>query len=412
MTRVLICDDERERSQRMAANLARILADHQGVTVNALTPREFADAIAGLEQRQKKARSNPAAASAKMSTPLSTAKDSDEHPFDAADILFLDYDLVQLTEVDNYAGGSESGERVAYLSRCYSRCGTIVTYNQFFYGRTFDLTLRGHLRSFADLNLSSDSMSNVGLWRDDFEGFRPWSWPLLLDSYTRLQRCADYLAAQPGTPILDLLGLSSGPAYSVFTRELLEFLSAGPPEKADVNEFVHQSGNGLRIRDRLWEPHAAFRIASARISKWLERAVLPGQNILVDAPHLVDRFPSLVQGDSSEASWNRSCALGNRPVSDLGLQATQIEYAEFASHDWLSRRAWIWPLLARNEAIREVRDPWADAQESLAFCEDASRFHRRELVREFVAEMSSEFARRYVRCFPDVTYQPATRFLM
>jgi len=410
MTQIVICDDERDRSQRMAENLSHTLERHNDVAITALTPSEFADAIAGLEQRQKIARSNPAGSAAEKVDASNPA--SSEHPFDSADILFLDYDLVQLTDEGGYAGTSESGERVAYLSRCYSRCGVIVTYNQFFYGRTFDLTLRGHLRSFADLNLSSDSMSNPGLWGDGYDGFRPWSWPLLLDSCSRLQRCTDILAAHSDSPILDLLGLTTGPAYNVLTRELLEFLSVtGPPEKADVNQFVHLSGNGLKIKDQLWEPRAAFRIASARISKWLERAVLPGQNILVDAPHLIDRFPSLAQGEAGEASWNKACALENS-ASDLGIDNSLVEHAQFPSPDWLSRKTWIWPLLARNDAIREVSDPWAHPEESLAFCEDASRFHRRDTVREFIAEMSSEFARRYVRVFEDVKYEPAIRFLM
>jgi hypothetical protein len=392
-------------------NLTRTLPDGGGATIRALTPREFIDAIAGLEHRQKMARDNPAECS-KEAVKQDEKSDDNGHPFDSADILFLDYDLVHLVDEDGYGGGTESGERLAYLSRCYSRCGAIVAYNQYFYGKTFDLTLRGHLRSFADLNVSSDSIYNPGLWGDDYEGFRPWSWPLLLDLPVRLQRCSDAIASDLERPILDLLGLSISPIYEILTREMLEFLSATqPPEIAGVDQFVHHSGNGLRIKDCLWEPSAAPRIVSSRISKWLERAVLPGQNIVVDAPHLIDRFPSLVEGDTSEASWNRSCALGS-PGNELGINTTLIEDARFAAPDWLSRQVWFWPLLARNEAIREASDPWADYDDALAFCEDASRFRPRSDVREFVAQVSSEFARRYVCDFPDVTYEPVNRFLI
>jgi len=411
MIQILVCDDERGRSQRIAEILTGALAGNSEVEVRALEPRDFADAIASLEQRQKAARSNPANCSTEKIDPDSTIEDDTEHPFDSADILFLDYDLLQLTDEGAYAGGSGSGERVAYLSRCYSRCGIIVAYNQFFYGRTFDLTLRGHLRSFADLNLSSDAMANPGLWSDGFEGFRPWSWPLLLNACERLQRCVANLVSQPDRPILDLLGLASGPAFGLLTRELLDFLSVNvAPESADVNEFVHYSGNGLRFKDRLWEPRAAFRIAGARISKWLERGVLPGQNILVDAPHLIDRYPSLVTGDASEASWNKSCLLDG--TADLGIDSKAIEPSQFPMPDWLSRKTWVWPLLARSDSIREVSDPWGESEVPLAFCEDASRFHRRDMVREFVAEVKSEFARRYVRGFSDVRYEPITGFLV
>jgi hypothetical protein len=409
MTRILICDDEADRSQRMAETLTGTLSGRTDVTVDPFAPRDLVDAIAGLEQRQKAARSKPAECSAEMLEPGVAAEGENTHPFDSADILFLDYDLLKLTDEGAYGG---SGERLAYLSRCYSRCGFIVTYNQYVYGRTFDLTLRGHLRSFADLNISSDSMFNPGLWSNVFEGFRPWSWPLVLDSCERLRRCADSLASNLDRPILDLLGLSNSPAYTLLTRELLDFLDVTrPPESADVDQFVRSSGNGLRLKDQLWEPRAALRIASARISKWLERGVLPGQNVLVDAPHLVDRFPSLVTGDANEASWNKSCALGSA-VTDLGIDKALIGHAQFPATDWLSRKTWIWPLLARSEAIREVKDPWGDSDEPLVFCEDASRFYRRDAVREFVAEVKSEFARRYVCYFPDVQYEPVQSLLI
>jgi hypothetical protein len=409
MIHVLICDDEYDRSQRMVEALTQMLTRNEEITVSSLKREEFVEAITGLERRQKAARLNPAECGPEM-TESSQAEDG--HPFDHADILLLDYDLLKLTDGGAYAGGAGSGERLAYLSRCYSRCGVIVTYNQYFYGRTFDLTLRGHLRSFADLNLSSDSITNRGLWSDDFEGFRPWSWPLLMDSVGRLRRCTDVLASQPERPILGIVGLADGPACRLLTRELLDFLDVTePPEIADVNQFVHHSGNGLRFKDRLWEPRAAFRIASARVSKWLERGILPGQNIIVDGPHLVDRFPSVVTGDASEESWNRSCAL-SRGVTDLGIDAALIEHSRFPASDWLSRPTWIWPTLARSEAVREVADPWGQSEESLVFCEDAARFHRRDVVREFVAEVKSEFARRYVRGFADVQYEPVTSFLV
>ena len=43
------------------------------------------------------------------------------------------------------------------------------------------------------------------------------------------------------------------------------------------------------------------------IFKWLERVVLPGQEILVDAPHLISRFPSLLTCDTPDINdWNQA----------------------------------------------------------------------------------------------------------
>ena len=51
------------------------------------------------------------------------------------------------------------------------------------------------------------------------------------------------------------------------------------------------------LSDEPWDQGGIERVAAARLGKWLERLVLPGQNVLVDAPHLVSRFPSLVAAD-------------------------------------------------------------------------------------------------------------------
>ena len=228
MPRILVCDDERERATRLREELQSVLPPSSLFAVDGLSPSDFADAIATLEHRQRVARDSPAEYPHGHIEAEMTSQNDSKHPFDDADAVFLDYDLVRLGDESPGAGSSESGERVAYLARCYSRCGTIVAYNQFAYANTFDLTLRGHLRSFADLNISSDSLSNKGLWSDDYDGFRPWYWPLLLDTHVKFRRRIQQFLSNPQVPILELIGLGSGPVRELLTRELLEFLS---PEK-------------------------------------------------------------------------------------------------------------------------------------------------------------------------------------
>lgn len=397
MLKVLVCDDELARAHRLRDDIERAVPQNLDVRCIAVTPGDFASAIVELERRRRDAREAGEGSSSAL-------------PFDDADIIFLDYDLVRLADEDAGVTGSESGERIAYLARCYSSCGLIVGYNQFYYEKTFDLTLRGNLRSFADLNISYDVVTHPGLWSDAYDGFRPWYWPLLPQAVMRMRRCVDQLADRIDEPILSLLGLTIKPTYDAFSREQLEFL--GPsrePELATFRNFVTESGQGLKPKDKLWESAAAARIGASRISKWLERSVLPGQNILVDAPHLIERFPSLLIRD--EFDKNVVCRL-EPEISDLGIESHKISGAQFNASSWVSRPAWLWPVVSLDEGITEVRDPWSYTDDSLVFCEDASRFLDRQDSQEFVAEVQPEFGRRHVRKFDGVRYEPAVRFLM
>jgi hypothetical protein len=412
MLRVLLCDDEEGRATRWARDLKVSLSDGNLFAVDALSPSDFLAAVDGLEQRRLRARESPAL-SPEAGTVLDEQAPSDGgHPFDSADVLFVDYDLVRLGAVADGPRGSESGERVAYLARCYSRCGIIVVYNQFAYRNTFNLTLRGNVRSFADLNLSSDALSNPGLWGDRYSGFRPWHWPILTSASARFRRRVQRVLDIWSEPILGQLGLTDVQGHELLTTEQLEFLSSSEdPESATFAQFVGNPLGGLRPRDDLWEPQAAARVAAARIAKWIERSVLPGQNILVDAPHLVARFPSLVRQSDNADSWNRACRLAE-PVEELGFDQERVQAATFGPGDWLSRPAWVWPRLSGDESIAEVRDPWSTKKAPFVFCEDVSRFRPREDAHEFVAEVSPVFGRRFIQRLESVRYEPAVRLLM
>jgi hypothetical protein len=404
MPAIIVCDDESPRASDLRSRLRARLGPSSGFDVRALSPAEFVDAIAALEARQLAARDGEVPES---------GRSPGDHPFDTADILFIDYDLLRLSVIGSPATGADSGERVSYLARCYSRCGTIVAYNQFPpMHRSFDLTLRGHLRSFADLNVSMDAASDSGLWSDRFRGFRPWSWPVLTVAYRDFRARTNGLDGSLDEPILATLGLQDDAVYELLTREQLEFLSPDKdPRTASFRDFALHSGNGLRPRDKPWEERAIAGIAAARIGKWLERAILPHQNVLVDAPHLISRFPSLLVKSDSPSAWNASCRL-TVPRKELGLNERLLKSSVFKATEWLSRPAWLWPSIACNQQIAEVKDPWAARDVRLVFCEDTSRFRPGAGVKEFVAEVAPEFGRRYVQVVSGVTYEPAVRLLM
>ena len=411
--KIIICDDEADRANDWAEPLEKISAVGDAYEIVTLSGKYLAEAIGVLESRRRSARVTTEGRS------RSSSPDFVETQFDSAAIVIVDYDLIDLRPEDDdtpYGGPSETGERVAYLARCYSRCETIVALNQFVNQSTFDLRLRGHLGSYADLNIASQDLTNPTLWTDGHEGYRPWSWPRLADAPNRQQKRVEFVEAHLGETILGALGLrpqgSRSPAYEAMQREHLEFLSRTAPERATFMDFVIDSGKGLRARDELWEPAAASRIAAARLHKWLERDVLPGQDILVDAPHLALRYPSLIKAEPSKDASLRSTIQRPLDGSSVGLSDDVINSAAFPHPDWLSRPCWFWPALANDERIVEVGRPWEAEDLSLVFCEDASDFRPSDIAREFKAEVLGPFARRYVANLAKVSYEPAVRFAL
>lgn len=411
---LLICDDEDEVTREWHGALSGLEAVTNEFDIRELRQEQLADAVRGLEDRQRKHREGDPG-------------QADDNPIDHADLLVVDFDLLHLRD-SGAKSASETGERIAYLARCYSSCGYIVALNQFDRGTTvFDLTLNGHLKSFADLNISSRQLANPGLWTDSRDGFRPWSWPCLSSASKALESRVAAIKDRLDEPILSVLGLDGDRVFPHFNREQLRFLSnREAPKDATFADLVDDSVAGLQGKDLQHSATIRARIAAARVHKWLERAVLPGQHIITDLPHLVSRFPSLVANGSTEVSdWNATttvCASGE--VASL----KQLTAGNFDWETWLSRPAWIWPLLQTVPDIAEIADPWAPRFADLHFAEDLSLFISHTESRDFTAEVDSPWNTRYVvdgdslaeddprRAGPfsvdDVSYQPGVQFTL
>jgi len=377
---VLICDDEQRSVDAWRERLEQLAIPFQ---VQGLAGRALGTAIKALEARREVARSS-----------RKRAADWEEHEFDKADILIIDYDLLN---VDDPASAM-SGENVAYLARCYSHCGLIVGLNQYDRENAFDLSLRGHPESYADVNLSADQLDSPGLWRLPWTGFRPWYWPLLPTAVAAFQKRVARLTRHLDDKILPFLGFTPE-TISILPRSTIECLGSGKsPEDTTFRIFVDKSVMGKRPKDKVDETQVA-RVAAARVGKWLERVVLPGQDILVDAPHLALRFPSLLGGDINKVgTWDASASLppSKSLWSEKGQLREKVQRHRFREQDWLSRPVWFWNEVSRLEAIAEIKKPWSAERPDLVFCEDVSRFLRQQEAREFVADLASPFVRRFV----------------
>lgn len=400
---ILICDDVPSVREGWKKTLEKIPLVKREFEVHILGD-QFRDALKELEQRRRNARNTQAKASSWKS-----------NIFDSASILIVDYDLLDFNKEDYI-----TGEGVAYLARCYSRCGLIIALNQFG-DNTFDLTLRCNPNSYADLNLGSKQLENVGLWREPLKGFRPWYWPTLPSALEAFHRRVKGLKGNLDKSILSYLGFKKEFSESL-PRSTREFLGSGDkPETVKFRKFVQESGNALRRKDHPADDESIARIAAARIAKWLERLVLSGQDVLVDAPHLVTRFPSLLSGNIGRLeTWNKTTSL--KGLKSLGMQYSQLDQFRFKKIDWLSRPAWFWKPLSNLEDIDEVTDPWSTKTSGFVFCEDISQFLPSEEAREFVADLDSPFVRRFVAdhnpkaekrlgtSLKQVEYIPAVRF--
>ncbi len=403
--KIWICDDRTLDEQPWKEKLEAVPTLLETFDVHVATPHDLVKKAQALEKRRRDARGRD-----NLIESYAEAEPIDI--FDEADILIIDYDLIRL-KTELYL----TGENIAYLARCYSRCGLIVALNQFEHVAAFDLTLKRHPESFADLNISDQSLDNPGLWCESsaWNEFRPWYWPYLPEALEKFERRIKNLRSSLDESILDYLGFLK--SDTSLPRSAIEFLTiADKPSETTFQDFVLSSGsrspgNGLRRKDKPFSKEAIMRIAAARVAHWLENIVLPGQDILVDAPHLVSRYSSLINGDSKDLNaWNNTASLAS--YEDIGVEDNAIQHYRFAKQDWLSRPSWFWAEVSNCEDIKEVADPWSAERTDYVFCEDTSRFALRDKTREFLAPLESPFVRRFAKVVEGVSYRPRVRFSM
>lgn len=328
--------------------------------------------------------------------------------FDSASILVVDYDLYEYMPEQLLTGDS-----VAYLARSFSSCGYIVGVNQDRIPNPFDVTLVAHQTAPTDLSIGGDQVADRGLWSGNpanWGQFRPWAWPVLPTRAGWLESQAAALAERLDAPLHEVMGLPRAILDSL-PRNVVGLLDV--PERPDIAEvtlrdWVHGARMGLRVGDVLEDPQQIARVAAARLGKWFESVLLPGQDVLIDAPHLVERRPGLLRGNSADpGSW--------APASSLcgGTEASGIELEGLADHlfaaDWLSRPAWLWSEISVDSAL----DATVEAERPsppLAFAEDASRFIAVEDGTRFTSDVDSPFNSRWLAVPADQpTYLPAAR---
>lgn len=407
MVKALICDDIAGRAARLAAHIQSVPGIDDRVQVRVAEESELLSSISTLRQRRDQARLDVESASAPTHEPsprVLPAEVLQDTVFDGMDLVILDYDLFWLgiDRADGTARQMESarltGEQLAYLVRCYSSAKYVIAVNQFG-ENVFDLRLRGHLSSYADLNIGGTQLSNPGLWGATWlPSFRPWQWPDVLSAPDLHQLRTEFVMAHWDVKILDAFGLADITRRALLDRGTIGFLGRGGAA-ATFRQFAESGKPGtLDLTDRISDDVSLAALVASRLHKWLEREILSGQEAIVDGPHLVERYPSVLLGDPSiRASYNLVTNLDvDASYEELGIQGDDLTPAEFLHPFWLSRRAWYGNILTGQRRVAEIADPFRSPTSEFRFCEDVSQFLPAVSTLDFGSEVRSTYVRRYV----------------
>jgi hypothetical protein len=391
--KILIFDDEEKNRERYVKELNKTADLSKKFQVESILKEDFLKEWKILISRYRNLRETD-------------GKNTEVSIFDDTAVLIIDYDLVKASGSSDYL----TGENVSYLARCFSKCHFIVGFTQF--GTNyFDLTLKGQSKTHSDLRLGSDQLTNPGLWGKERVEFLPWCWPNIPKYLDNLPKKIDDIENNMDASICDFFGMTKD-VIGNLPRSVSEYIGENPQETT-FSQFLRESDSALSRVDRKYidkvDSDVKLLLIASRISKWLEQLVLPGQNILIDAPHLIQRYPSLLKGEITDPkSWDATTTFDK--VNSIGINNKLIEDFRFKKEHWLSHPAWFLNRVNNCQQIKEVSDPWTKKSTDLVFCEDSSRFYKKTACKEFLAELDSPYVRRYVRKFKGIEYTPHVRF--
>lgn len=393
--KLLVYDDNAGFRAALASHVKRG-AKGLDPDMQVLSDKDFTSQLEELASRQREGRAPPA------KPPTGKAS------FDWPDVFLLDFDLRDIPALPLL-----NGEWVSYFVRCYSNTRLIVSVNPL-PKRIFDLRLRStYTDSWADVSVYAEDLALPGLWRHSDARtltYRPWYWPHIPTLYENMRQMVSEAAKHMDTPLLDFFD------FPVAARNAMpKDLSTASVSEPSTATFRTVAAGRIRKQDvQNLDDARLAKIAASAVHSWLEHVVLPGQHVLVDAPHLVYRYPSLLKGNAKKiAAWNATSNLEIEPSEYLDDRA--ISNARFKRKAWLSRPVWWASTLSSNSGIAEVKSPWTYTPPTWVFAEDTSRFHEESECEPFLAAGSSAYARRWIRmrkemaAKEDVQYEPAMR---
>lgn len=334
--------------------------------------------------------------------------------FDGIDILAVDYDLIHL----DGEGSRTTGEGIARLARTFSNCGVIVVMNQF-KGPQFDLGMRGHLDSFAEINIDADLVGHAALWRDlePADGqFDPTTWtplPHQLDGARNLS--AELQEKGFDMPLMAAIGLTES-ALSELSDTAFGFLSLEAETAGKLAEVTPRAFLARWLASDLvanLEAHAPTILndfTAFRVAKWLDRSVLRPMDVLIDSAHLIDRLPFMIDTEKLNAADAGAWAKAARdPENSLRMDVLG-QYRNENASKVLGRTVFDWYRLSGDDEIDKLQDAYLDNQpERFYLAEDTSRFVTKDAITRYRADFHNFGDRRGIERLVDITYGPMRR---
>ncbi|WP_223526699.1 hypothetical protein [Pseudomonas sp. BF-B-26] len=339
--------------------------------------------------------------------------------FDGYDLIMVDYDLLGLESV---AGGSawSTGAEVAYAGRLMCDVGPIVVINQ--YGtNSFDLTMSRTTSSYADLDVGSEQVAENSLWcASGFTGFRPWHWPNLIAEKTRYSQMHEYVLENLDAPITQVLGFDVSEVESprFIGHEILGYLGIESTEAVTFRQLLTQRRD-IRIFNVLekdlpllnnMDDRSLSRVCSVVVSHWLEKIVLPSQEVIADLPHLAPQLPWVLSDYTEEGNWAGLCDLAGEVAIPASLEAYRFKPSFMFSRPVF----WAEEVKVGLEGQGEFD---IHQMPSLRFCEDISSFVQAAEAKNFPSDLLSFDKERWVqgdlKCGnTSVNYEPQSYLLM
>ena len=315
--------------------------------------------------------------------------------FDELDVLVVDFDLVLM----DGKNGRTTGEGLARLMRTYSTCGAIVVMNQY-KGAPFDLGMRGHLDSFADLNVAATLISQEALWKDvaPAEGLlKPTTWVALADLVDGAARLTEKLVeVGRGQPIHEVLGLKED-ALPLLSDTAYGFVSSTVEDAkglaaTTVEDFLKYSLNEQEFAFIETDDTYANGFAAFRLLKWLDRAVLRPMNVLIDVGHLIERIPLLLDFEKLDVKEPDDWTRGSRELSTFLNQDIVAKYRNEDVSTFLGKDVFDWYRLEADEAVVQLQDDAFDAvPERFLYSETSSRFLSPEATADKLVQFRADF---------------------
>lgn len=379
--KVLIVDDDLSRSRDWAKKIESLR--FEGLTVESLDMKAVVALMKAPSDRRTIARRN--------SDPFASDILCD---LDTFDVLIVDYDLQELLGKEIWS----TGLQVTTLARAFSRVKLIVLVNQFG-TNSFDLTLVKNVKSYSDFDVGSDQLMNRAFWdRSLVDGFAPWAWSDgVLRASRRIDTAIKWITPLLDKPVLNTLGFSTeldtGAAQETcISKELWQECLNAPDQS--FRQLVKES-EFLTQTDR--EEIAKFdescaRVAATLILHWLDRWVIPANEVLIDLPHLATSYPWLLNKKEDVDCWQSTTSL------DKGFDAfhSNVLRHEFVPGLPLSRPV-VWrQKIVTDEELMEPAGFTYDGFPDLVFCEDTSQFHDFADSRPFPCRLPGADTQRFV----------------